>query len=316
MRYSRTNWRRKFRRRAAACAIGGGAALVSAASYAQTAFDNASDPVYNDGWQAGDNGGFGFTPWNFDAGYVFQGTLFPYAHPGFKAIDDGLHNGTQYSNPFNNIGRAWDIGATPSDDGSNHVGRGFPALQIGQTLKVVFDNPTKRQFFKGYFIRLNGGSGGVNGNIVNLGYSASFPTGTAVNKMQLTRFEYFSYGQWQVNDAATANTGVFDTDTAAAGSLFQVTRTGPNTYDLLLDSFGSSADFSASRTFQNPSASVDWIEFVFFNTVSDTGSPPTTATDLYIRSMEIVPEPGTAALLLLAALGAAVRSRQRRRGTG
>ena len=27
------------------------------------ASDNAADPAYNDGWQAGDNGGFGFEPW-------------------------------------------------------------------------------------------------------------------------------------------------------------------------------------------------------------------------------------------------------------
>jgi hypothetical protein len=71
------------------------------------------------------------------------------------------------------------------------------------------------------------------------------------------------------------------------------------------------------RTFDNAGAEVDWIEFVFFN----AGDPPGPATengfsdltptlaepqtDLYIRSMEIfdgiVPEPGTAALLVLGA---------------
>ena len=55
--------------------------LASAAAYAGNAFDNASDPVYADGWQAGDNGGFGFTAWDFST------------DPGpssFHAIDDGL----------------------------------------------------------------------------------------------------------------------------------------------------------------------------------------------------------------------------------
>src|SRR5262249_57919255 len=28
------------------------------------AFDDASDPVYVDGWQSGDNGGTGFGPWD------------------------------------------------------------------------------------------------------------------------------------------------------------------------------------------------------------------------------------------------------------
>ena len=318
MRRSWTNRRRKLRRKLAACAIGGSVALSSAACYAANAFDSASDPVYADGWQAGDNGGFGFTPWNFDAGYIFGGVNYTYARAGFKKIDDGLQSGTQFSNPFNSIGRAWTIGANPvtgnknvDDDGAPHVGRGFSPLQIGETLKIKFDNPTKRQFFKGYFIRVNGGSGGANGNICNLGYSCSFPTGSAVPKTSLTTFEYFTNGQWSINDSVSNSTGVFDTDTSAAGALFQVKRTGADTYDVLLDSFGSGADFSASRTFANAGAPIDWVEFVFFNSPSDTGSPPLTATDLYISSIEVVgvPEPGVAGALLLGAVGMARRRR-------
>jgi len=321
MNRSSTNWRKKFRRRMAGCAIGGSVALSSAACYAANAFDNASDPVYSNGWQAGDNGGFGFTPWNFDAGYIFNGTNYTYSRAGFKMIDDGAKSGTQFSNPFNDIGRAWVIGtnlpSTPpnaavDDNGAPHVGRGFAPLQVGERLRVVFDNPTKRQFFKGYFIRVNGGTGGVNGNICNQSFGCSFPLGTPVPKMSFDTFEYFTNGEWTVNDAASTGSGVFDTDTAAAGALFQVTRTGADTYDLLVDSFGAGADFSASRTFKNSGAPVDWLEFVFFNPGSDTGAPPTTATDLYISSMEIsvVPEPATAGLLLLAAIGVAGRRRR------
>jgi hypothetical protein len=95
----------------------------------QLAFDSASDPAYNDGWQGikhatngdllstGDNGGFGFTPWNFDAGYKWQGTLYAYDRPGFHAIDDGLKGGTHYSNPFNDIGRSWALGVPSNSDG-------------------------------------------------------------------------------------------------------------------------------------------------------------------------------------------------------
>jgi hypothetical protein len=128
------------------------------------------------------------------------------------------------------------------------------------------------------------------------------------------RFEYFTNGEWKVDDAASTSTGVFDTDTAVAGALLQVTRTGTETYDLLVNSFGPGADYSASRTFQNAGPPVDWIEFVFFNPGSDTGTPPTTATDLYIRSMEIIPEPGSVTLLVLGAgtLLAMAGSRQRR----
>ena len=102
---------------------------------------------------------------------------------------------------------------------------------------------------------------------------------------------------------------VFDTDTAAAGAIYKVTRTGANTYDMSLDSIGPGADFSASRTFDNAGVPVDWIEFVFFNANAATGEgfsdlTPTLAepgTDLYIRSMMIVPEPATFGLLVLGA---------------
>src|SRR5258705_6719953 len=228
MRRSSTNSRRKFRRQMAGCAIGGSVALSSAACYAANAFDNASDPVYADGWQAGDNGGFGFTPWNFDAGYIFGGTNYTYSRAGFKKIDEGLQGGAQFSNPFNNIGRAWTIGTnvpstppnkTVDDDGAPHVGRGFAPLQVGETLKVVFDNPTKRQFFKGYFIRLNGGTGGEKGNICGQGSSpCSFPMGTPVAKMGWDRFEYANQGEWNIDNVGPMGTtsGGFDTGNADA----------------------------------------------------------------------------------------------------
>jgi hypothetical protein len=310
-------WTRTFRQLAAGAIVAGATAFSSAMGYAaQLAFDSASDPVYSDGWQAGDNGGFGFTPWNFDASYTFQGTVFPYASPGFKAIDNGLQAGTHYSNPFNNIGRAWDFGTTPTDDGAPHIGRGFPTLQVGQTLTVTIDNPTKRQFFKGYFVRLNGGSGGSNGNVCNLGYNCSGLSGTSVVKSGFDRFEYFTNGEWKLDDAASASTGVFDTDTAAAGAILKWTRTGGETYDFSVQNVGAgSPSYSASRTFSNPGPGPDWIEFVFFNPVTDTGTPPTTATDFYVSNMEItgVPEPGTGALLVLGAGMLAGAGRPRRR---
>ena len=102
--------------------VAGSTAFSSAMCYAAIAFDSASDPAYADGWQDGDNGGSGFTAWNFDARI---NSFAQYTTPGFKAIDDGLQSGTPFSSTFNNIGRAWTIGATPNDDGGNHVGRGF-----------------------------------------------------------------------------------------------------------------------------------------------------------------------------------------------
>jgi hypothetical protein len=323
----KTSWIQTFRRLAAAAIVAGSTALSTAMCYAQLAFDSASDPVYSDGWQAGDNGGFGFTPWNFDSAYYWpvanggDGNWYPY-NGNFHAIDNGMQAGTHYSNPFNNIGRAWDIGSvsylhTPSGEmrGSfPRAGRGFAPLQIGQTLKVVIDNPAERLFYKGYFIRLNGGTGGVNGNICN-GAGASC-TPNAAKPSPKMGFEIFEFappeGGWTISDAAGVETGLLNTQTAAAGAVFSVTRTGAETYDVVMDPIGPGPTFTNSRTFSSPGVPVDWIEFTFFNTTTDLGVPPATATDFYIRSIAIVPEPGSATLLGIGASGALAGLSRRR----
>jgi hypothetical protein len=276
-------------------------AWSSALCYAQLAFDSASDPVYADGWQAGDNGGFGFTPWNFDSAYYWpvanggDGNWYPY-NGVFHAIDDGMRAGTHYSNPFNNIGRAWAIGSVdylhePSGEirGSfPRAGRGFAPLEIGQTLKVVIDNPSERLFYKGYFIRLNGGTGGMNGNICNgAGASCTPDAPNPTPSMRFQMFEFMTDGQWSIQDSDSLDTGLFDTETAEAGAEFSVTRTGADTYDVVMDPIGPGPSVTASRTFESPEVPVDWIEFAFFNTFTDTGEPPAVATDFYIRSIEI-----------------------------
>jgi hypothetical protein len=132
----------------------------------------------------------------------------------------------------------------------------------------------------------------------------------------LIRFEseIFNSGEWRVQDAGrdSVGTGVFDTDTAAAGALFSVTRTGTDTYDVLLDPLGEGPSYMASHTFAFAGVPVDWIQFTLNNTVTDTNTPPTKATDFYISSMRIVPEPGTWSLLLLGSAGVLLGMARRR----
>ncbi len=248
----RISWSRFVRRIAAVLLIGGSTVLSSAMCYAFNAFDSAADPVYLDGWQDGDNGGTGFTPWDFSSSLTYNGIYYgQYTMSTFHAIDNGLQGGTHYSNPFNNIGRAWDLGISPTSNGVPRAGRGFSPLQIGQTLEVVFDNPTTRQFFKGYTISLHGGTGGVDGNIGYQGYPCN-PPAMPVKKMDLGTFEYFTNGAWGIGDSAGVSTGVLDTDTAAAGAVFTVERTGLETYDVKLHPLGGGPDFVAmGRTFAN-----------------------------------------------------------------
>src|ERR1700752_215628 len=114
----KNTWRDFLRRIVAVSGATVATAWSSAMCYAvQLAFDSADDPVYADGWQGithagtagggaqlttGDNGGFGFTAWNFDSAYV-SGTGFNYGNYAdltIKDIDPG-------GGPFNNIGKAW-----------------------------------------------------------------------------------------------------------------------------------------------------------------------------------------------------------------
>jgi hypothetical protein len=302
----RNSWTQTFRRLAAACTVAGATAISSAMCYAQIASDSASDPVYADGWQAGDNGGHGFTPWNFDSDTIFS------ILPGIQDIDDGLQTGTNpNSNPFNNIGQAWHI-ALPTPQGAlgglPRAGRGFAPLQPGETLSMIVDNPTVRQFFKGYFIRFSDGPG----NICYGSTPCTLMTSPS-EKVSLSEFEYFSYGNWHVNDDAggTATT-LFDTDTAAAGMKVDFTLLTSNTYEVVMDPLGPAPSYSQTGYLRGKSGEVDWVEFTFFNTPTDTGTPPPTATDFYVSSMSITPEPGTAALILIGAGGALLGTARRR----
>jgi hypothetical protein len=298
----KNSWTKTFRRLAAGAMIVGSSAMSSAMCYAQVAYDDASDVVYADGWQAGDNGGFGFGPWDF------SGT---YNSPIGQAMDDGQQLGVTGSTPYNDIDRAWTLfnalGPEPGpapDEGTDisQAGRAIVGgLQVGRTFTTIIDNPSQRNFFRGYTVRLNTGGG----NTVF--------AGTPSTRFAIGTFEYGTNGQWYSTDGSPTLADV-DTD---AGMQFDFTLTSPNTFSMVmtpLDNLGAAYSDSGTLDGTGP---IDWIEFEFFNTDSDW-NPSMVAnpqsTDFYIRSISIVPEPGSASLLLLGAgsvLGLA-RSRHRR----
>jgi hypothetical protein len=266
-----TNTWHHFFRRLAAVTVGYGAmSWSSAMCYAQIAADSATDPVYADGWQAGDNGGFGFTPWDFATDTSFSVT------PGNQTINS--------TNPFNNIGTAWTL-SMPDQQALPRAGRGFAPLTPGETLSMVVDNPTAEKFFKGYFIRFTDGPGNI-----CYGNTACTPGTTPKERVRLQEFEYYTDGEWKVLDNVPGGTptGLFDTDTAAAGMRVDFTLLTPTTYKVVMDPFGAAPAYTQTGTFEGGAGQVDWVEFTMFNTPTDTGSPPTTATDLYISSMRII----------------------------
>jgi hypothetical protein len=284
----------------------------SAICYAQIASDSASDSVYADGWQGttfnnatgvqesvGDNGGYGFEPWNFDTDWLFD----PDPPDGLQDIDP--------STTFNQIGTAWRI-AKPLDDHLPRAGRGFAPLQVGQTISVVFDNPTEQQFNKGYFIRFNSRNGVTTGG-GNLcydyaGYSTCcsaadlnndpeghyVPIGAdPVPKLEVRQYSWIDpadWGKWGVLNNADADPEnefhfipLTDEQTAAQGARLDLKITAPDAYELTIDPTGPGATYVETGTMLSPGKPIDWIEFTFFNTVSVPGFD----TDFYIRSMEI-----------------------------
>ena len=306
------SWRPYLRRLARVCVVGAATAWSSAVCYAQLAADNASNPAYADGWQGtttnnttgvqettGDNGGFGFEPWNFDTDWLFN----PDPIDGIQDVNPG-------TSTFNQIGTAWRMGlpeptGDPLTGGLPRAGRGFAPLQTGQTFSLVFDNPTERTFFKGYFIRFNsrhGAGGGGNISYEYPGYShaasAADLNGDGYNvplsgvdpspKIGLNRFEYANDGKWSVASEDGSNDSheidLFDFDTALAGARLDLTIIGPDQYQLTIDPFGPAPTHVETGTLMTPGAPLDWIEFTFFN---QTPSDPLLETDLYIRGMKI-----------------------------
>jgi hypothetical protein len=267
----RSSWQHLFRRLAARCVLAGGTAWSSAVCYAaQVAFDTPDNSVYNNGWQVGDNGGFGFGPWNFDGTYNSP-------PPGQQAIDNGLKSGGTGSSPYNNIGRAWTlfnanasnvttnmpVGTTPGPDNPpsndtdiSRAGRAIPGnLQVGSTVKIVIDNPVERRFFRGWTVHFNTGGGNTCFNC------------TPTARMRIGTFEYTSYGQWYTSDDGPRPT-LFDTDTDA-GMRIEFTLTGTNTFDLkMIPLDNPSLTFMKSDALTG-SGPIDWIEFQFYNTDSD-----------------------------------------------
>ena len=295
----KNSWRHYLRRLATVTVVCGSVAWSSAMCYAaRLAFDSADDPVYANGWQEGDNGGTNFTAWNF------HGT---YASTVQQRIDDGIGSGALGSSTFNDIERAWSLFNPVVVTGQRDIaraGRGFAPLTVGQTLKVVIDNPSEEQFFRGYFVRLTGNTGGMNGNICSDGTPCGpAPVAMPKQKMLFQMFDYFTYGEWGIaeGDGPDPNsdgdfffTGLFDTDTVNppdppqvgtdSGARFEVTLTGTNTYQakmIPLDNVG--ATFTHNGVLDNPGSSIDWIEFLHFNTQSEQGFD----TDFFIRSIEI-----------------------------
>jgi autotransporter-associated beta strand protein len=265
----RKSWRSFFRRVASVCFVCGATAWTSALCYAQGAADNAMDPVYADGWTAGDNGGSGFGPWDFTGTY-----------------DSPVQQTINSTSPYNQLGTAWTLynpegrEPDPGMGGATDIAQAGRAitggLQPGQTFSVVIDNPIERRFFRGYTVNFNTGGGNTTYN------------GDPKSRLRVGTFEYFTNGKWFATGTG-GNPPFIDTDTDQ-GVRIDVTLTSADNYELVMTPLDNPASAFMAAGALEETGPIDWIEFEFYNTDSDffpIPEPMPNATDFYIGAMSI-----------------------------
>jgi hypothetical protein len=258
-------WKNLSRRAAFACIFASVVAASPAACHAQIAFDTADDPVYANGWQEGFDGGIGsFGPWSFD-GTGSSGVQ--------QRIDGGGPGG---SSTFNDLGKSWSL-YNPEVGDFAHAGRRLGPLHVGQTVRVVIDNPTAREAFRGYSVKFNTGGG----NICATGCAPG-----PVLKYKIERLENLNNGQWTDTNG---NLGLLDTDTDG-GARIDFKLSSASTYEMKMTPLDNpAAAVTTTGALSNPASTgaIDWIEFQFFNTPTSAS----VSTDFFIKSMHILAAP-------------------------
>lgn len=234
------------------------------------AFDSAADSTYNDGLQANDNGGFGFTPWSVsshgDASYF---------------VGSSTGNGTGQGPGIDTGGRSWgSVSASAiafSSQNSTQIGRRFSdgyRLRPGDRLSLDLDFgpvtpatvPTEFGF-PGVAINLLGDSSGPSDIPCQVGM------GPSSQNLQLVDYR---------------GSAQFDFPLSSRGHHLEWHILSPSSYKITLTDLGSGQSQSLLRT------SLTHTNYygITFRT-SFVGANPESA--MYLNSLRLssVPEPGT-----------------------
>jgi hypothetical protein len=248
----------------AACAVVSTATLLSGTSSAQlfSAADYATNPIYAGGWSAGQNGGYGFGPWNFDATVDNNGN----SDPG----------GQQEITTASALGTAWtlfNLGSAPAGAGISDVGRGIPGgLEPGQTLEMFIQNPTAYNFYGGF-------------DILFANATDNSPAGANNSELRLQVFNYF-ITNWKLDDGTgDTRTPLNSATDTAAGMKIDFTLTSTTNYSITLTPLSNPTAAYTQAGILASNLPINWINFRLYDGMS-TG-PSDTADNFEISSMTI-----------------------------
>ena len=253
---------------------------LTVVAQAQIASDSASDATYQppfNNWQNGDNGGFGFGAWSGLTDQYVGNSDVNGDGSNSQGSAPGQDIDTASQAPLTATGASW---ALRGDGNIGAAFRGLPALQVGQMLRLDFDN--------GY---------------INAGQSVGF----GLRSGATTRFEFFfAGGSTSYTVAGSTNQGTTQGFTDD-GMRTYFTLTGANTYSFTVDwlGLGTGGDETFTGTLQN-AGTIDTLRLFNF---SNAGDP---AGQAFYNSLQVVPEPSTW-LAGAMTLGGCVYLRRRRK---
>ena len=261
---------------------------------ANYAYDNASAHAYDDGWQNGDNGGYGWGAWTL-SGSGTHGHFIGTSTQNGNGSDDGTVGGVASDSDINTTlgpdpdqsgdpdpnstsARAWGMYANNGSVANAYRSFTGGALSVGQTVAIDFDN--------GYL-----------DNSYSVGVGLLNASGNTLWEV------FFTGGQsnYRYQDGSGFNNTTISY--GDEGVALDFTLTSSSGYQMTLTRLDGTTQTITGSLISNADQAISQVRL--FNAGAGSG----TSKDAFFNSISIVPEPSAA---LLGSLGALALLRRRR----